>query len=120
MKRLIIATLFLLLVHPLFAQTGTVTLAWDANPAGDHVTKYTFYRAAAAAGPWTKVQDVTATTATIAGLTPGIYFFRVTASNVWAESGASNVVSTPPPAGAPANLKVTITVQVTVTPSLRS
>ncbi len=118
MKRLILAALFLLLACSLMAQTGTgtVTLAWDANPATDQVTKYTVYRAPAAAGPWTKVQDVTATTATVTGLSPGIYFFRVTASNVWAESGPSNVVSTPPPAGAPANLKVTVTLQVTVVP----
>jgi hypothetical protein len=52
----------------------------------------------------------------VAGLLTGIYFFRVTASNVWAESGPSNVVNPPPPAGAPANLKVTLTVQVALTP----
>ncbi len=115
MKRLILVlALFIFLACPLIAQTGTVTLAWDANPATDQVTKYTVYRAPAATGPWTKVQDVTATTATVTGLSPGIYFFHVTASNVWGESGPSNVVSTPPPAGSPANLKVTVTLQVTV------
>ncbi len=116
MKRLIFVVLFLFLTFPLMAQTGTVTLAWDANPATDQVTKYTVYHAPASTGPWTKVQDVTATTATVTGLSPGIYFFHVTASNVWGESGPSNVVSTPPPAGTPANLKITVTVQVTVAP----
>ena len=114
MKRLFFGTVFTLVACSLMAQTGTVTLAWDPNPASDQVTKYIVYRASAAAGPWEKIQDVTAPTATVTGLTPAVYFFRVTASNAWGESGPSNVVSTPPPAGAPTNLKVTVTVQVTV------
>lgn len=92
MRQLILATLSFLLAYPLMVQTGTVTLAWDANPATDQVMKYTVYRAPASKGPWTKVQDVAATTATVTGLSPGIYFFRVTASNVWGESCPSNAV----------------------------
>jgi hypothetical protein len=53
--------------------------------------------ASAAAGPRTKVRDVTAATATVSALIPGAYYFRVTASNAWSENRSSNVVSTAPP-----------------------
>ncbi len=44
MKRLMLVVLSLFLAIPLMAQTGTITLAWDANPTADQVTKYTVYR----------------------------------------------------------------------------
>jgi len=73
-KQLFPLVFFLLLAFPLMAQTGTVTLAWDANSATDQVTKYTVYRAQAATGPLAKIQEVTTTTAAVTGLSPGIIF----------------------------------------------
>jgi len=84
------------------AMAATVNLAWDPNPATDQVLRYSVYQALALAGPFTKVSDValsacTATVCTysVTGLTAGIYYFRVTATNAWMESGPSNVVNTP-------------------------
>lgn len=117
MKRSILTLLLLLFLSlPLMAQSATITLAWDPNDPKDQVAKYTLYRASSANGPWAKVQDVTGTTTTLSGLVSGIYYFYVTASNNWGESAPSNIVNTPPPAGAPSNLRVTVTVQVSVAP----
>ena len=85
---------------------GTVNLYWDVNPAAEQVTKYTVYQASSAAGPWTKIQDTTTAGAVVTGLAPGAYFFRVTATNIWGESGPSNVVFTPPSASNPGNLRI--------------
>ena len=51
-------------------------------------------------------------------LTPGIYTYVVTARNLWGESARSNEASSPPPANAPADFRVTVTVTVTVTQPL--
>jgi hypothetical protein len=97
MKRLFLCLFLMCFALPLMA--ADVKLQWDdPNAASAAVTKYTMYQATVAAGPFTKVADITAPTKvyTIIGLTPGTYYFRVTATNSWGESGASNVVNTPP------------------------
>lgn len=102
MKQLSYAFLFLFLVA--FAYTPLmrarsqasypVTLGWDANDASDLVNKYHVYQSADGK-TFVKVAESTSTTATLQ-LAPARYFFHVTAVNAWGESGASNVVQTPP------------------------
>jgi hypothetical protein len=107
-----VAAVLMVLCLPAMAQTRSVTLAWDANPTSDQVTKYSIYQSTIAAGPFTKVADTaaTATTYTVIGLSTGTtYYWRLTASNTWAESAPSAVVSATPllTPGAPQNLRVT-------------
>ncbi len=108
---LLIALLCLTAFASLEAQAVTsVTLAWNANVSTDNITKYTVYQATGAASTtFVKVADVTVgTTYVVANLTPGVYKFYVTASNVWGESVAGNTVTTPAPASPPTNLRLTI------------
>ena len=118
MKRLMILFFLmsgLMFVAPVCGQTATVTLAWDANDPSEQVTKYSVYQATVANGPWAKVAEVSETTATVAGLTPGVYYFHVTATNIWQESGPSNIVNTPALVSKPKNvITVNVTVNVTV------
>jgi predicted phage tail protein len=91
------------------AQAANITLAWDANLAAENIIKYTVYQAVGPTGSFVKVSDTTSTTLLIPNLTPGLYRFQVTASNVWAESAPSNIVQTPvTPATAPKNLRIVI------------
>lgn len=77
------------------ASAATVTLTWDPNPAADQVNKYSVYEETAP-GQFTKISDTPSTTITIPNVIVGTHVYRVTASNVWAESQKSDPVSTPP------------------------
>lgn len=82
------------------AQSTSVMLAWDANPASENVSGYLVgYRTSA--GSETLVQVGSALTGTVTGLTPGnTYLFRVYAVNTNGRSDPSNEVSkalAPPP-----------------------
>lgn len=92
----------------IFAQsTFNLPLTWDLNPTTESVLKYSVYQANGPTGTFVKVLDVTTNHATIPNLTPGMYRFYVTASNVWGESGPSNIVQTPVNAStAPKNLRI--------------
>lgn len=93
----------------LSAVAGSVTLEWNANPATDQVTKYSVYQATGTTGTFVKVADITTgTTYTVSNLNPGVYQFRITASNSWGESLPSNIVTTPTSASAPTGLKITV------------
>lgn len=77
----------------LFALIGA-TLFWNPNPDSDGVQAYKLYQATSVIGPWTHVAS-TANTSLVVNLAPGQYFFFVTASNFWGESGPSNITNTP-------------------------
>ena len=99
MNRLILATLFLLLACPLMAQTGIVTLAWDANPAADQVHEVHRLSCASRYRPLDQGAGCYRDNCCSDLIIRRNYFFRVTASNVWGESGPSNVpASRLPPA----------------------
>lgn len=76
------------------AGDGQVVLSWNA-PAG--ADSYTIKQATVAGGPYTAIQTVTGTTATISGLTNGTaYYFVVSASNAAGPSASSTAVSAVP------------------------
>ena len=97
---------------PAFAFAFDVTLAWDANSASDQVTSYSIYYRTASSGPpydgeeasegespivvpVSELSDPQFPQYTIHGLIDGeVYYFAVTATNEYAESGFSNEVST--------------------------
>ena len=117
MKRIALALVLLLIATPLLAQTPTVNFAWDPNPAADQVTKYTLYERVGTA--YNKLADIlpgacTATECTyaLAGVTPGVHYYVVTASNSWGDSGYSNEVATPGAATVPTNVRITITITI--------
>jgi len=117
MKRLILALVLLLIATPLLAQTPTVNFAWDPNAAADQVTKYTLYERVATV--YNKLADIlpaacTATECTYAlgGVTPGVHYYVLSASNAWQESGYSNEVATPGAATVPTNVRITITITI--------
>lgn len=102
------AVVILMLLFVGLSVAADVKMSWDdPNATSVAVTKYTVYRATVQAGPFTKQADVLVPTKTwmAAGLTPGTYYFYVTASNAWGESGPSNTLSTPSGTpGSPTNL----------------
>lgn len=73
----------------------SVTLNWDATPAGQTVTNFNVKRATAASGPFTTVGTPKVNTfVDTANLAEGqTYFYEVTAVNTAGESAASAVVS---------------------------
>lgn len=108
---------------PARAQTPTVadvTLSWQHDAIAT-VKEFRVYELKGEA--WTLIHTVApvppATTPALEhkllGLTPGIYTYRVTAANLWGESGPTNAVSTPPPAIAPKGLTVEVVLRATVT-----
>jgi hypothetical protein len=123
MRKLFGVILFLCFSTSAFA----LGFQWDANPAADAVFKYTLKQANALGGPFTAVATVlpTACTATTCVYTmptapaPGVYYFHVTATNVWQESGPSNIVNTPPAGPAlPKNFIIVLTIAPDGTPSI--
>lgn len=68
-----------------------VKLAWDANDPAEEVIAYRLYQATNITGLWVVVQVVTTNAATVSLPAPGRYFWYVTASNFWTESGPSNI-----------------------------
>lgn len=88
---------------------GTVSLAWDPNPAAEEVTAYTVREGTSVVwGP------KPGTAATLEGVAPGVHTYTLTASNSWGESSPSSPVSTPPAPSVPGGLRVTVTVDVTI------
>ena len=81
-----------------------VTLCWDAPPC--QVDLYKVYQAPKVEGPFVFIGGTTNTSYYL-DLTPGAYFWYVTASNYWGESGPSNVTNTPAPTPRVDGLKVT-------------
>ncbi|MGD0977410.1 MAG: dockerin type I domain-containing protein [Minisyncoccia bacterium] len=76
------------------AWAGNVTLAWDPNTESD-LAGYKVYYGTASGSYGAPITIGTQTTYTVAGLTPGTYYFAVTAYNTSGlESGFSNEVST--------------------------
>lgn len=95
------------------ALAADIRLAWtDTNPPAAQITKYTI-KWGVSPGVYTSTKDIPAPNqqGTVTGLTPGTYYFVVTASNAWGESGPSNEVQTPP--GLPVPVTITITIQIT-------
>ena len=66
-------------------------LEWDPSANAD---AYNVYQSTNVAGPWQCV-GTTSGTNYILTVEPAAYFFFVTASNFWGESGPSNLASTP-------------------------
>ena len=119
MKRiaLLLIVALALIALPAVAQTPTVNFAWDPNPPADQVTKYTLYERVGTA--YNKLADIqpSACTATecaytLAGVTPGVHYYVLTAANTWGESGYSNEVATPGAATVPTNVRITITITI--------
>lgn len=116
MKKLILILAILLI--PLFAFAATsVTLNWDPNTEPD-LAGYRLYRSTTSGSGYSKVGEITApsTEFTDTVIMDGTYYWVVTAFDANGnESGFSNEVSavldsTPP--GAPAGLKITITIVI--------
>lgn len=102
---IIVPWLFLLLA-PISAESGTITLAWDASSTPELVSGYVVYYGTSS-GNYTQTVDAgTALSVVVSNLTDGVqYFFVVRARNsVGTLSGPSNEVSglpTPGPNQAP-------------------
>lgn len=97
----------LLLAFASFAQAAIVSLAWDANPASDQVLAYKLH-AGSVSGAYHLTNNVgTNLVGTFTNLASGPWYFAVTATNAWAESGFSSEVSTVIPPGSPLNLRIT-------------
>jgi hypothetical protein len=90
MKRLL---LFLALSVTLIAVD--VPLSWNSNPADQEVLAYRVYQATNVVGPFVCIGSTNSTSFVIKGLTPGQYFWYVTASNYWGEGLQSDTVHTP-------------------------
>lgn len=101
MIRYIITLLCLILL----AHASDVTLEWDANAPEDQVEYYTVYEKVA--DTWTPIVVVNSGTFVPMTVTPTAHTYAVTASNLWAESGLSESVSTPGgPPSAPQHLRI--------------
>lgn len=104
MKRTFFALLFaLLLASPVVA--AELQLDWDDNDPAEQVDFYTLYQSTDGMNFTALTPTYSVSEATL-DLEPGVYYFKVTATNVWNESGFSNVVETPPGASPPANLNL--------------
>jgi len=89
-NKLIAALLWLACAAPALA--ADVTLAWDANTESN-LAGYKVYYGTASRVYGTPITIGTQTTYTVTGLTPGTYYFAVTAYNTSGlESGYSNEV----------------------------
>ena len=107
MKRSLALLLALFMLMSMAAFAASVSLAWDPPAGGPAPTHYRIYM-------WNDdtqihmVSEVPGTTleATISDLEPGVYHFVARSyAAPWGESGNSNVVSTPAPAGTPTGLR---------------
>jgi hypothetical protein len=73
-----------------------ITLAWNPQPAVDVFVLYSSTNAALPLNQWQPWTNAPGTDPTVTvQMQPGAMFFFVTASNIWGESGPSNVTNTP-------------------------
>jgi fibronectin type 3 domain-containing protein len=88
------------------ATIDSITLAWDASYGAD---KYAVYRAGAAEGPWTALDEtVTGTTYADTGLVPGTaYYYQAKAHNEHGWGSPAELTAQTPAPAAPANFRVT-------------
>lgn len=87
-----------------------ITLVWDANDPVDQIIGYQVYQSTNVGGPYLQIGNTEGPKSTnfvVRNLTPGVYFFYVTASNIWTESLPSNTVKTPPLPSAVKKLVIT-------------
>lgn len=91
--------LVLFLATPLLAIN--VPLAWPPSPAFEGVTKYTLYQAPVSGGAFVAVAAITdnSNQYVVSNLSPGAYWFKITASNSFGEGPASKPLYVP--AGVP-------------------
>lgn len=99
-------TLIALFIFCLTVLAVDVTLIWNANDPLDQVEGYRLYQSTNIAGPFNYIGSANTTNFVVTGLSPGVYFWYVTATNYWGESLPSNKASTPPVAGKVMQLKV--------------
>lgn len=97
----------LLCLAAIAAFAADITLVWDANDPADQITGYHLYQSTNVAGPYGHIGSTNGTNFIVRGLTPGVYFFYCTASNLWTESLPSNTVKTPPLPSAVKKLVIT-------------
>ena len=105
--RRVVFGLCVLLLFSLSASAADIILEWDFDAPGFQVGAFRIYQSSDNA-TWTMIQEVsgTARSVTIAGLTPGLYYFRVAAKNEWGEGPASPALATSPGLPpAPSNLR---------------
>lgn len=87
---------FIFLFAAFTASAVAVTLQWNQQPEAE---SFNLYRSTNLID-WVVTTNTTGTNVTLP-LAPGSYFFKVTASNFWGESGFSATVGTPAPATTP-------------------
>jgi hypothetical protein len=87
----------------------SIVLGWDANPAGEGVTKYYVYEKVGT--NWVQLGQTSQTTFTLPDVPPGPHVYAVTAYN-FRESERSAEVTLPPGPGAPRNVRVVVEVTV--------
>lgn len=97
----------LLCLAAIAAFAADITLVWDPNDPEDQVTGYRLYQSTNVAGAYQYIGSTNGTNFVVRNLTPGVYFFYCTASNLWTESLPSNTVKTPPVPSAVKKLVVT-------------
>jgi len=103
--------LLAVMVCPLAAGAGTVTLQWGQSTGADG---YRIYRMPVGEQPITNPPRTPigtvgkALTYSDTTVTAGAWSYFVTAYNSWGESAPSNVVSTPPLVAAPNNLMIVV------------
>ena len=84
----------------------SVTLGWDPEPGIDFFKLYASSNVAAPINTWTLLTNIPGTVVTPTNsypqtnvqvaIEPGAMFFYLTASNLWGETGPSNITNTPP------------------------
>lgn len=105
--RNLIALVWLSLLAVAVDAAETITLAWDASPDAE-VTGYRLYFGPASA-TYTNTVDIGAKLTTDVTLTPGTFYFVVTAYTAQGlESDPSNEISYSVRPGKPLNLRITV------------
>jgi hypothetical protein len=87
--------LVLLFLIGLTTRAADLTLGWTASPSADETLFYRLYMAIGGSGTFSFYGSTTNLQLTVTNLTPGVYQFYATATNMWGESIPSNIVKTP-------------------------
>ncbi len=98
---LVSALALVLTIHAADIQFG-----WLASATVDPTISYNLYWSTNMTAPFVLYGNTTNLTITVTNLTPAVYRFYVTATNIWGESVPSNMVQTPP--GRPSAVTITI------------